>query len=453
MKIVLSLIVFVFFSFSYAQIKIPASDNVWIKTYQNYKNYNTIISNISKLEQKLKKTQSTKPEFEILTNRLNINRSKLNLYEKNKSFDNLLIKYKYELPEITLREYIFKNSYSTLEKLIAKYLTLKTQFYLARSTLENIYNETLLNNPTEKDLVQLKSDIEYFTEYSENIEKTHQNLLEGINEFHKKFDEYENEVLIKHVFTFGILILFYLLYKLLSFLFKNSHTNFQKFFSLAFFGVSVLFLLVRYIDDFLYIVTFLSVIAAALTIATREIILNIAGAIYIFFSNVVRVGDRVMVQFETKHTIGDIQNISMIKMKLQEVTDYTNLKEVKTVGRTIYIPNSYIFTKVFYNYSAKKDGLINDLLEFEFDVDNNFATIEEVVQNTLEKLQIEYTLNFTLNATKTAIIGILSYKTHYKEASSKRGELSISLLKEFTQNPTIKLKSGKKPLKSNEDEE
>jgi small-conductance mechanosensitive channel len=199
-------------------------------------------------------------------------------------------------------------------------------------------------------------------------------------------------------------------------------------------------------------VTFLSVIAAALTIATREIILNIAGSIYIFFSNVIRVGDRVMVQFETKHTVGDIKDISLIKIKLQEVDDYTNLKEIRSVGRTIYIPNSYIFTKVFYNYSLKKNGIINDLIEFEFDINNDFDKIQQVTNELLNSLDIQHKLTFTLNSLKTGIIGVVSYETNYKDASKTRGELSINLLQEYKKHQDIKLKSSRKTVKSKEDD-
>ena len=228
--------------------------------------------------------------------------------------------------------------------------------------------------------------------------------------------------------------------------------SYRKVLSLLFVLSILIFVIIRYINDFIYILTFLGVIAAALTIATRDIILNIAGAIYIFFSNVVRVGNRVMVQFETKHTIGDIVDISLIKMKLNEVNDYTNIKEVKNVGRTIYIPNSYIFTKVFYNYSLKKNGIINDLIEFEFDVNSDFNIIETTTKEVFDKYLLAYTITFSLNSSKTAIIALISYEVNYKIASQKRGELSISLLREYKNNDLIKLKSSLKNVKKDENE-
>ena len=140
-------------------------------------------------------------------------------------------------------------------------------------------------------------------------------------------------------------------------------------------------------------------------------------------------------------------------MKLNEVNDYNNIKEVKSVGRTIYIPNSYIFTKVFYNYSLKKNGIINDLIEFEFDINNDFDIIENVTKEIFEEHYLSYSITYSLNSYKTAIIGTISYQVNYKIASQKRGVLSIALLKEYTKNKEIKLKSTKKTTSSTKEDE
>ena len=228
---------------------------------------------------------------------------------------------------------------------------------------------------------------------------------------------------------------------------KESNGVYRKIISLLFYALVLISLVVRYMEDFIFVITFLSVVAAALTIALREVILNIVASIYIFFSNMIRVGDRIMVQFETKHTIGDILDISLMKIKLNEIEDYSNLKEVKNVGRTIYIPNSYVFTKVFYNYSRKKDGLINDLIEFEFNIDNDFEHIEKLTEALLSSLAISNTITFTLNNLKTGVIGLISYKTHYKKASKTRGDISIKLLQAYNLDEDIKLKSSKAAAK------
>ncbi|MCD4757833.1 MAG: mechanosensitive ion channel family protein [Arcobacteraceae bacterium] len=434
--------------------------NIWLKTYQNYKNYNILINNITVIEQKLKKTTSTAQEE--LKKRLSIYKSKLELYETNQNFNTLLKQYKYTISTITLRDFILHTSLKDIEKTIQKYKTLKDDFYIAKSTIKNRYL-TMLNTDKENSKLQsLKEDLDYFIEYSENIEKTEKNLLESKEELLKKYEEYKNDIFMKHLFTVGMIIVFYIIYKLLSslvfFLTHNPENhedqkNYKKLLSLLFAILIIVFVAMRYIDDIMYIITFLSVIAAALTLATREIILNIAGAIYIFFTSIVKVGDRVMVQFETKHTIGDIIDISLVKMKLNEIEDYTNIKEIKNVGRTIYIPNSYIFTKVFYNYSLKKNGLITDLIEFEFDVNNNFEEVEQITQEVFTKINISYKISFNLNSTKTAIVALIAYQTNYKHATKTRGEVTIKLFQAYKNHETIKLKASKTVPKEKEETE
>jgi len=432
-----------------------ATSNVWLKTYSNYKNYNTVLNNISKIENDLKivKKKNKQEKIQELSNKLNIYKSKLTLYEKKNSFDDLLKAHKYEIINITIYDYLFNISLEELRKKIKKYDSLKKEFYSAMLYIQDSYDQQAKLNPKSKKTLLLQEQLEYFHEYSENIEKMYQSLLETKDDLKKKYTEYKNEVFIKHLITFSIILFSYVLYKFLLFiffyLFKNKKNeelekNYRKIIALLFVLSILIFIIIRYINDFLYIITFLGIIAAALTIAIREILLNIAGAVYIFFSNVIRVGDRIMVQFETRHTIGDITNISLIKIKLNEVCDYTNIKEIKNVGRTIYIPNSYIFTKVFYNYSLKKNGIINDLIEFDFDVDNDFEIIEDITKAVFEKFELLYTLSYSLNTTKTGIIAIISYQVNYKIVAKIRGEISISLLKEYTNNPQVKLKTSKK---------
>lgn len=439
---------------------ISSKNNIWIKTYLNYKNYNIIINKISKVDLKIKKNFDDPKQLDELNSKLSIYKSKLELYDKNNNFDNIIRKYKYDLPTITLKDFIFKNSESKLNQNIEKYLLVKNDYYLAMATIKNNYDAMKSIQPKDNKVKSLMNDLEYFTEYSENIEKTYLNLLESKNDLYKKYEEYQHEIFTKHVITFVIIIVSYLIYKLLSsiiFYFTRNKENYEdqknykKLLSVLFVFSMLIFVLIRYIEDIMYIITFLSVVAAALTIAMREILLNIAGAIYIFFGSILKVGDRIMVQFETKHTIGDITDISLIKIKLNEVEDYANVKEVKNVGRTIYIPNSYIFTKVFYNYSLKKNGIVNELLEFEFDSSTDFKIVETVTKNVFAKLNLEHTIIFNLNNLKTGIAATISYQTNYKQASKNRSILSITLLEEYTQDTQIKLKGSKISSQKSED--
>lgn len=429
---------------------VKSNNNIWIKSYQDYKNYNIIINNIAKIEYKIQLNKNKTQKIAGLQNKLSAYKSKLELYE-NKQFDTILRNYKYTLPTITLRDFIMQNSLEKLERKIEKYTALKNDFYLAKSSLQHSYNLAIKEKGAKNKIQILADDLEYFSDYTENVEKTYQNLLAIRDELVLKYQEYKNEIFTKHIITLGIVFCLYILYKTFSYaLFLKSY---KKFLSLLFLFSIFIFVTARYMDDLIYIITFLSVVAAALTIAMREILLNIAGAIYIFFASVLKVGDRVMIQFETKHTIGDVVEVSLVKIKLNEVEDYNNMKEIKNSGRVIYIPNSYIFTKVFYNYSLKKNGLISDILEFEFQTKSDFEEIKRVTQDIFEQFHLSYTLIFTLNSLKTALLGVISYQVNYKEVAYIRGELSIALLQEYQNNENILLKAQKStPTKLNEEE-
>ena len=426
------------------------NDNIWIKTYANNRNYKIIINNIVKLEQKIKKVKYDKQLLEELNSRLEVQKTKLGLHESNKSFERLLLPFIFEVREVTIQDYIFKDTKNKLSKTIDKYIVLKNQFYMAHS---------LLKSSAKKDKLVLRKDLVYFNEFSQNIDKTYSNLIDAKNELNEKYEQYLEEKLQKHLLTILILLITYIIYKLFIYLFLYTERRLEmevnqhkKVLSMLFFFSVFIFLVVRYMQDFLYIVTFLSVVAAALTIALREIILNIVGSVYIFFSNMIRVGDRIMVQFETKHTIGDIIDISLMKIKLNEIEDYSNLKEIKNVGRTIYIPNSYVFTKVFYNYSRKKDGLINDLIEFEFTPTTDFDEVEKITMDVFSEFGINHTITFTLNNLKTGVIGLISYNINYKIASKMRGDISIKLLQTYSNSKNIKLKSSKPTTKEKTDD-
>jgi small-conductance mechanosensitive channel len=422
--------------------------NIWLKKYQNYKNYNTLITNITKLQQKIntiKKDQKLKNQLE---KKMQIYNSKLSLYEKNSSFDDILRVYKYDIPTITLYDYIFKRSQDELNRVISKYNSIKSEYYIAQSMLENSHKSTKEKNPKDEKVQSLKEDIEYFNEYAENIEKRYQLLQESKDELDRKYQEYKDETLSAHIITLATLIIIYIAYKLLHFLLfskdQEAKQKYQKLLSILFVLSILIYIIFRYIESFTYLLTFLGLISAALVIANREIIQNIIASIYIFFTNNIRVGDRVMVQYDTKHTIGDIVEITLMKIKLIETTDYNSIKEIKSTGRVIYVPNSYIFTKVFYNYSSKKDSTIYDLIEFDIDASSDFDIVDTITTDICHSLEISPTISYSLNSTKSAINTQISYQVYYKDATKIKGELTIKLYKEYLKTIAIKLKSSKK---------
>jgi len=96
-------------------------NNIWLKTYKNYKKYNTILININKIEQEVERNKRNINKVQELTSKLSINKSKLSLYEKNQNFNDLLKNYKFEIIDITIYDYLFNVSSNELQKKITKY--------------------------------------------------------------------------------------------------------------------------------------------------------------------------------------------------------------------------------------------------------------------------------------------------------------------------------------------
>ena len=183
-KLLLILFFFTLFVFaseeSTSQGKIKQINNVWLKTYSNYKNYNIILNNIIKVEQDLQNIRNKNSIVKIqeLNNKVLIYKSKLTLYEKNNSFDELIKDYRYELRDITIYDFLFSISLQELKKKIIKYEVLKKEFYDASIFLQQSYDKSKESLENRKRVQLLQEEIEYFSEYSENVEKMKQNLLE-----------------------------------------------------------------------------------------------------------------------------------------------------------------------------------------------------------------------------------------------------------------------------------
>lgn len=434
------------------------SQNIWLKTYKNIRNYESTINKIIKLEAKLEKAKRGKYAQDVISDidsQLNLQKSKLTLFQKNNNFMNILVPYDINVNEITLYDYLFKTTKEKFDQLLKKFRNTNNDFFVAKAYLQNelkisLKNDKTLNKKSRRS-AQLLKDLNYFNEFEEVLNKTEQNLLDTGNEITKKYVEYRTNSLNKHIGTLIIIAICIILYLIIVKLFgayleTNQKNSYQKVLALLFTIIIMAFLFIRYSENLLYVFTLMGFIAAALAIAIKEIILNIAGWVYIFFTNAINVGDRILFVFETKHTLGDVKSFSLMKITLNEVENYNSLKEIKNSGRTIHVPNSYVFTKVFYNYTTKNKGYIRDLVELDFDINNDFDAIEKLTQEVLDLPQLKeqipnYGTSFSLNSLKTAITLSIWFLSNYKVQDKTKSDLTIQLIQRFNDDETIKLKN------------
>ncbi|MGA7304483.1 MAG: mechanosensitive ion channel domain-containing protein [Rhodothermales bacterium] len=108
--------------------------------------------------------------------------------------------------------------------------------------------------------------------------------------------------------------------------------------------------------------TFLGLVSAGLVVALRDLILNMAGWLYIFWKRPIFVGDRVQVN---EHA-GDVIDFSLLQFTILEIGNWVDADQ--STGRIIHLPNRLVFETALANYTHGFPFIwneINVLVTFE----------------------------------------------------------------------------------------
>ena len=89
----------------------------------------------------------------------------------------------------------------------------------------------------------------------------------------------------------------------------------------------------------------IGLLTAGITITLQELILSVAGSIYIFFVNVYKPGDRI----EINQIKGDVIDIDSIYTTMMEIGEWVSSDNYS--GRIVKLSNAFVFRGPIYNYS------------------------------------------------------------------------------------------------------
>lgn len=140
--------------------------------------------------------------------------------------------------------------------------------------------------------------------------------------------------------------------------------------------ITILFIWKNEIKD---IITLISFISAALTLAIREIIYNYFCGIYIKISKPIKIEDRIQIE----ETIGDVININSLSFELLEVHHETN----QSTGKIIHIPNSQIFAQKTINYTTAFK-YIWDEININVSIDSDLEKAKKILLKLIEQNEI-----------------------------------------------------------------
>ncbi len=126
------------------------------------------------------------------------------------------------------------------------------------------------------------------------------------------------------------------------------------------------------------VITLISILGASLIVALRECVLSFFGGIYIRVKRLFVVGDRI----EVDGIKGDVVSISSIDFDILEISQ--DIDNGQSTGVLITIPNSYIYTKNFKNYTKGFKYIWNEIVvnvTMDSNLINNKKELYKIVNN------------------------------------------------------------------------
>lgn len=154
----------------------------------------------------------------------------------------------------------------------------------------------------------------------------------------------------------------------------------------------MLILLFGYIENIGYLITILGFASAGLAIAMKDMFMSILGYFVIIIGGSLRVGDRIRVKHVNgANYVGDIVDISLLRITIYEDITYTTYLENRRAGRIIFIPNNYIFTELISNYSHNGMKTVWDGIDILLSFDSNHKKAMWIIKEIVRQYSKGYT--------------------------------------------------------------
>jgi small-conductance mechanosensitive channel len=137
-----------------------------------------------------------------------------------------------------------------------------------------------------------------------------------------------------------------------------------------------------WLKGFESVTTFVGLCTVGLCIAMREVILNMAGWIFILYRKPFEVGHRI----QAGESAGDVIELGLFEFSLMEIRGRADGEQI--TGRVLHIPNSIVFTGNIANYSKGLDYIWNEMsvtITFESDWEKAREILKQIVRQNAEQ--------------------------------------------------------------------
>jgi len=393
-----------------AQIKAiddEIKNNIWISRFSNFIGYQNLQKQAKQLEAEQKKPASADKITEI-QKKLRAAKEQLILlkeYEKSPFLDIIAMPETPEPARIT-NPFSIISGFSTIRNLQAQKVEQKNAIENIKALIEKLEAKKTLYAR----LVQIDADASTLEEYK-NLDYELGEFSSAYEIAQTTYDVYEKKInsqiavqtadIKAQIKRAGNIAAWILVVIALSFFCKvvakkyiKNDENFyiaNKIINVLNFTLIALILLFSYIENMTHFVTVLGFASAGLAIAMKDMFMSSLGWLTIVLGGSFRVGDRIRVHKNGETYVGDIIDISVLRMTLFEDVTLTTWKENKRAGRVIFIPNNYIFTDLISNYTHSGLKTVWDGISILLTFDSNHKKAMYLIKNIVRKYSKGYT--------------------------------------------------------------
>ena len=393
-------------------------DNIWASLYSNHERYESLKvqlqsidnqmtlfkSKTSLSEQEKLQYKKIKEEYETIEGQL----SQLEEYKDDPFKKELTPPDIGEEPTITnpieiIKAMSFQKQLATVkEEYAQRYISLKNaiaKLYQKNTILQElvlktrgkVYNDYVDElRATEHKLVDFERTLAIFktslTAFDQKVAQINLNIDHGID------NQIEKSIITGSIILFILLFFFFIKHLVKKYMSENDlfyGTN--KVINFLFIALVVTILLFSYLDNIEHLVTVLSFASAGIAIALKDWFMSITGWFVILVSGSIHVGDRMKFVKDGVEYVGDIVDISVLRMTLHEDVTLTTITTNRRSGRVIFIPNNYIFTDMIANYSHSGLKTVWDGIDFLITFDSNVAKAQHIAKEVTRKYSKGYT--------------------------------------------------------------
>ncbi len=390
------------------------NEKIWTKSYSSYLTSLEVEENLRSIEKRIKylkrfkRDRKKKEELESLVSKKRILTTQLSELKQKGSapFAELITPPKIEnVPNVANPFDIF-NAISFLK-------TIKQEFegYVQRKDeLEKLIELLKQEIKIYKELASLTNDEKYKISYEERqkeldkFQAAFDILVVTADVYKKRLEVIElnlNKEIEAQVIKLGnigiIILIVFLLFFVLKMIAKKYITDNERFYmankfiTFANFTIILIILFFNYIENASYLVTILGFASAGIAIAMKDWFMSILGWLVIVFGGSIHVGDRIRVDMDGMKYIGDVLDISLLRITILEDITLTSVTHNRRAGRIIFIPNNYIFTRMIANYTHYSLKTVWDGIKITITFDSNHKKAMHIAKEITKKYSKGYT--------------------------------------------------------------